>query len=187
MHDCGTILSARETDKWVQDRRERLAGSVRRASSPSIRLLHCERLTPARLLALAAREIHDPDWRSGFLHRCTIVVRPEGAGQGRLGLWDSDGTLCLETRVGAGVLILRGPEGELRVDHAILPAGSACSASRLRKLAGRALDGWRGRILAVDADQRTGCTIIRFRTAARRFALQTAHGQILRQLSPPRR
>lgn len=163
-----------ELQAWIDDRRLRLSRTVSRTSAPTVRLLEKKRATAPRLLALAAREIINPDWRSGFLNRCIIVVRDDLSKKGRLGLWEEDGCLCVETKVPEGILVLRGRSGELWLDEPIEPDAVDRTPSAIRGAAAGVLSSWRGRVTWVHLDECSGRTVMGFSLGLRGFSLRAS-------------
>lgn len=75
MHEHFECFTQEELAAWALHRRAALSSRVVRAANLTLAILAEENVSARRLLVLSEREIRNPDWRSNFINRCTIVVR----------------------------------------------------------------------------------------------------------------
>jgi hypothetical protein len=167
-------FSEAELDLWARHHRDRLAADVRRTSPVAARLLAAAGIGPEQLLALSERVVRDPDWNTGFLNRCAVVIRDAADPRGRLGAWEERGALCVEAEISPGmVLVARGPKCTLTfASHAPQPAPGAGAGAQVRGLARHeAIARSRARVCAVQAPAGVGPVTIVFGTRTRPLRL----------------
>lgn len=175
MNSDSLFFSEADIERWVDHHRSLLASNIRRISSTAFHVLAAARMTPTRLLILTARASREPDWNAGFASPCAIVVRDANHHLGRLGAWDENGTLCIESQIGKNLLIAREGVAELHLTNC-LPT-SVCTAIRGQLMR----DTMSSSPLSFDEDARilaaapsavTDGTAISFETASRTYYLQ---------------
>jgi hypothetical protein len=115
-----------DLDELAAHQRELLERKVTHTTTLALELLGSAGVAPADLPALSERVSRDPDWASGFINRCTVVIRDIEDPNGRLGAWVEDGALCLEASLGArAVLVVRSDGCELHLTSPAGPAGQS--------------------------------------------------------------
>lgn len=130
------VFGEHDLDAWAAHQCTHLQADAKRASPLAAGLLEAAGVTSAALLALSERVIRDPDWRSGFLNPCTIVVRDAEHPAGRLGAWEENGALCVEAELGEGtILVVRGARAELRVGRRSQKSSKGIGRAQPRSLA----------------------------------------------------
>lgn len=154
-----------ELIRWTEHRKLQLRRAVGHAPHLAVSLLAAAGAPPSRLLEMSGREIADPDERAGFLRPATIIVRTSDHPDGRLGAWERNGGLCIETEMSPGVvLIIEGAQANLLI------AGSFPEAI-LVALPGRGVtdlidhpsfDGLEAVVLDAASDPLNGTTIVSF-------------------------